>query len=419
MNRNMRYKTTLLLVVVITLTGCTGSDRRPKVENREVLPIATDPVYESKPKPTINVYIENSASMYGYVGDNKTDFKASIYNYLSDIKISDITDSLNLYYINSKIIPHSPDISDFIEKLNPTTFKQEGGNLGTTDISNLILAILKETQNTTLSILISDLIFSPGKGKDANQYLINQQIGIKTNIAEALKSQNLGIIVYQLSSEFKGNYYNREDIPTKINARRPFYIWIIGDKDNVAKLHAEVPMSKFKGSGIENVFTIIRGNQSIDYAIRPGTGEFSLDKKYPKSKIIKARKGHDNKVSFAVNADFSNLLLDNSYLNNINNYSVNDKDYHMTISNSPSGSHGCTNSLNFISDKIKPTNLSIKLKMNIPEWVDQINDDEGLDINANDAMGKTYGIEYLINGVYEAFTQKENFYTEIKISINN
>lgn len=416
----MRYKITLLLAGVILLSGCNRSDRRLTGGNQQgSKPVDIVRPSESKFKPIINVYIENSASMDGYVGDNKTDFKTSVYSYLSDIKISNITDSLNLYYINSNIIPHKPNLSDFIEKLSPQSFKIRGGNRGTTDISNLVDTIIKETQGTSLSILISDFIFSPGKGKDADQYLINQQIGIKTNIAEALKKRDLGIIVYQLSSEFNGAYYNREDKPTKIEGRRPFYIWIIGNKENVAKLHGEIPMSKFKGSGVENVFTIIRGNQTLDYAIRLGSGKFSLDKKNSKAKIVKTKRDHNHKITFSVNVNFSKLLLDDNYLKNTNNYLVNDKDYQLSITDSPASSHEYTNSLNFISDKIKPTNLSVKLKMNIPEWVDQMNDDEGLDINANDAMGKTYGIKYLINGVYEAFTQKENFYTEIKISINN
>ncbi|MDR1884538.1 MAG: hypothetical protein LBR26_17455 [Prevotella sp.] len=413
----MRYKIALFLIGIIIIVGC---KRVPKNGNQqEHLPVAIIPASESKSKPTINVYIENSASMDGYVGDNKTDFKTSVYSYLSDIQISDITNSLNLYYINSNIIPHRSDLSDFIEKLGPQSFRARGGNRGTTDISNMVDTIIKKTQETSLSILISDFIFSPGRGKHADQYLINQQIGIKTNIAKALKNRNLGIIVYQLSSEFKGRYYNREDRPTMINARRPFYIWIIGDKENVAKLHAEIPMSKFKGSGIENVFTIIRGNQNVDYAIRPGTGKFNLDRENSKTKIVKTKRDHNEKVTFAVDADFSELLLDGNYLKNLKNYSVSDKDYQLNITDSPANPYGYTNSLNFISDIIKSTNLSVKLKMNIPEWVEQMNDDIGLNINANDAMGKTYGIKYLINGVYEAFTKKENFYTEIKISINN
>jgi len=46
-----------------------------------------------------------------------TEFEQAVYNYLTDIKISQFTDSMNLFYVNSDVIPQGSDISDFIEKL--------------------------------------------------------------------------------------------------------------------------------------------------------------------------------------------------------------------------------------------------------------------------------------------------------------
>ncbi|MDR1403054.1 MAG: hypothetical protein LBJ60_05050 [Tannerellaceae bacterium] len=410
----MKYRMMLLLAGMMALTGCDG---RPKTENRRAGQLAG---VVSKPdsKPAVHVYIENSGSMDGYAGRDKTDFKTSVYTYLSDIKIADVTDSLNLFYINGEIIPHSPDVSDFIEKLNPATFRLRGGDRGATNISRLIHTLLQETLENKTAILVSDFIFSPGKGKNAEAYLINQQIGIKMNMAEALKTRDLAVIVYQLSSEFNGTYYNREDRPTLIDGRRPFYIWIMGDAKQVGELRKKIPVSSFKGSGVEHTFTMVRGNQTVDYAIRPGTGKFSLDRQSPKNKITHAGKDHRGKLSFAVNVNFSALLLDDDYLKNPDNYELSDKDYQLHITDAPGGAHGYTHSLNFSSQQIKPSRLSVKLKTGVPQWVEQINDEEGLDIHAEGAMGKTYGISYLINGIYEAFTLKQDFYTEIKISIN-
>jgi hypothetical protein len=60
-------------------------------------------MHVGNPKPVVNVYMENSGSMFGYV-DGLTEFEASVYSYLSDIANTS-TDSLNLFYINSRIIP--------------------------------------------------------------------------------------------------------------------------------------------------------------------------------------------------------------------------------------------------------------------------------------------------------------------------
>lgn len=97
-------------------------------------------------KPIVNVYLENSGSMFGYV-NGLTEFEESVYSYLSDICLSGI-DSLNLYYINNRIIPqqsnlgHSARIKDFIEKLSPNHFVSAGGSLGVTDIAEMMTSIL-------------------------------------------------------------------------------------------------------------------------------------------------------------------------------------------------------------------------------------------------------------------------------------
>ncbi|GBU08788.1 hypothetical protein AwDysgo_21190 [Bacteroidales bacterium] len=412
----MEYKITLILIGILIFGGC---NRSP--QNRTTQGEKPDKITETElsNNSIVNVYVENSGSMNGYVNGN-TKFKEAVYNYLTDIKISGLTEEINLYYINSQAIKITNEIEDFINKLNPASFKNAGGNLGASDISDVLKTILSKTTDELVSVMISDCIFSPGKQKDADQYLINQQIGIKANVAEYLKTNsNVAICVYQLSSQFDGYYYNRHDARLKINATRPFYIWLIGNKENVSALLAKIPMSKFKGSGIENTFTLTQANQKVDYAIRPGTGKFKLDKLNSKTNLVNFKKGHNGNASFSVNVNFSNLLVDSEYLKNASNYILNDKDYQLNITDAPANSLAYTHSLNFTTEKVKPSNLSIKLRMSVPEWVEEMNDNEGLDINKDEAMNKTYGIKYLVNGIYEAFTQHSDFYSEIKISINN
>jgi hypothetical protein len=86
----------------------------------------------------------------------------------------------------------------------------------------------------------------------------------------------------------------------------------------------------------------------------------------------------------------------------------------LTISKSISNIFGYTHQLNFESGSVHKGLISVKLKTQIPPWVEDINDDDG----ATPVKGKTYGIKYQIHGVYEAFTITNNYYTEIKIKIN-
>ena len=409
----------LLIATLYFLMACTGG-RRPKDKIGTGAESPIDTIQISSPadriKPVVNVYIENSGSMDGYV-KGVTEFEISIYSYLSDIKIAEIADSLNLFYINSKTIPQGSDIEDFIQKLEPSTFKQKGGDRGRSDIANVIKDVLLQTKENDISILVTDGIFSPGKGINASEYLANQQIGIKTQIADFLKREkNAAVIVYQLSSKFNGIYYNKRDAKIPLTAQRPFYLWIIGSSQHLVDLDRALPKSKFKGSGVQNVFSITSGSRQVKYAINPSIGRFKKSKTNTRTTIENLEKdSRTGKVKFAVNVDFSGLLLDETYLLNADNYENNSK-YKLEIKPSVSVNKNYTHTLNFTSDKIYKGPVSVKLKMKRPDWVDEVNDDDG----STAAEGKTYGIKYQIDGVFEAFIfdDKNKYYTEIKININ-
>jgi len=93
-----RMKKLLLCVLAIAFAisyGCNGNKRPPKPDPIDKETIDTTP----RVRPNVNVYVENSGSMDGYV-KGATEFENIIYSYLSDIKISGLADSLNLFYIN-------------------------------------------------------------------------------------------------------------------------------------------------------------------------------------------------------------------------------------------------------------------------------------------------------------------------------
>ncbi len=412
----MKKVSIILFSIALFLAAC-GNNKKSGKGTASPMVTPSEPVTESTTKPVINVYVENSGSMNGYV-KGVTEFEQAVYNYLTDIKISGISDSLNLFYINSEVIPQGSDIEDFILKLEPQSFQKKGGDLGTSDIANVLKSVLSETQENEIAILVTDGIFSPGKGKSASQYLINQQIGIKNSMAEYLKLYpNTAVILYKLSSQFDGFYYNHEDSKTYIKSQRPYFIWLIGPVEHLDNLRTTVPDSKFKGSGVQNSFSIIMGDKETNYAVKMGSGKFKLDKKSPKNTIKKLKKdtrGKKNSARFSVNVDLSGLLLDESYINDNANYDLSSKDFNFSISEAVSNSFGYTHQLNFSSQNVHKGEVSVKLKNQIPQWVEQVNDDDG----SRPLMGKTYGLKYQIHGIYEAYTFYNDFYTEIKIYIN-
>ncbi len=415
-SNDMKKNLIVLFSALLFLSACgNGGKRRnndPPTEN----PVNTT-IKEPEIKPIVNVYIENSGSMDGYVQGGVTEFEDAIHNYLVDMKLSKITDSLNLFYINSEIIPQGSDVSAFIKDLTPASFKAKGGNRGSTDIADVFKSVLSETDQNGISIMVTDGIFSPGSGVAADPYLDLQQTEIKNTMGEYLELYpNTALLMYQLSSRFNGFYYNHEDKPTWINTQRPYYIWVIGDVKHINNLRNKVPDSKFKGGGVQNLFSITSGNKNIDYAVKMGSGNFGLDKKSPKNTLVNLKrdtKGKQNKVRFSINANLSGFLLSDSYLLDVSNYDPSNNNYTLAINKASSNNHGYTHSLDLSSDNVHKGRVSIKLKSHIPQWVEDINDDDG----AEHVEGKTYGIKHQVHGIYEAFTFTDNYYTEIIINI--
>lgn len=412
-------KTYIISGLLCTLTilfslCCSQSGKRDKVS--PVAPplsdIITVPV--STTRPIINVYIENSGSMNGYV-NGVTEFDQTIYNYLVDIKNSDLTNNLNLFHINSKIYPQDNNIEKYIASLNPSSFI---GDKGTTDVANILKLILNKTDNQTVSVFISDCIFSPGKYKNADEYLINQQIKIKNDVIEHLrKFPQTAFTTYRCLAKFKGSYFDKNDSRIAIEDTRPFFIWLIGNQEYIASILNKIPDNKFIGHGVQNKLSFAKGKE-VEYAIQPNSGFFKLDKKNPKTNIQNLRIDNKTKKAyFNVQVQLNDFLLPTNYLLNADNYKINDNNFSLRISVAPKNPFGYTQLLKFSTNHPKQTMISVELKRKIPEWVELINDNQGIEIN-KETMDKTYGIKYLIQGIHDAYTFDNDSYTKIQININ-
>jgi hypothetical protein len=388
--------------------------------------VALTPV--STTKPTVNVYIENSGSMAGYMS-GYSGFKDAVGNYLTDISSSNVAKDLNLFFINKSAQLVGYDVNTYLTKLTTSC------NAATSDIAQIFQNVLSQTDNNAVSVFITDGIFSPEKGKDAAQYLKQQQMNIKSAVAKYLDSfPATAIVVYQLSSKFDGYYYNSNNTKKKISEPRPYYIWVIGNIQHITLLKLGIPESSFKGSGIQHSFTQIPSLQQEipDYAIlnSPKFGSFERNKKSPKTSIynIERAKSGEHKGDFmiTVGMDVSlfKLLLGEEFLLNTNSYNrliekaTNDTIWFGEMNIFPNTTSGTKHTHNlqmlFKQDtKIPSDTLIVALINRMPQWVSDVNDDDGL----TPVTDKTFGIKYLVEGVYEAYRMRGNVYATMKFNL--
>ena len=126
--------------------------------------------------------------------------------------------------------------------------------------------------------------------------------------------------------------------------------------------------------------------------------------------------GNSNKFTMQLGVDFSDLLVEDSYLTNVNNYQLSNHNYNLTsiqrrlIGNS-------THVLYLETKKpVNQTELIISLKNQaIPDWISNLNNEDCNRIFSD--LDKTYGIEKIIDGIYNGY-KSDNDYAKMTININ-
>ena len=363
----------------------------------------------------IRIYVENSGSMYGYVGaGDGSDFRKTVFNYLTDIKISNLFDSLSLYFVNSMVIPKGSSVDDFVDKLKPTVFEVAGGNGGATDIVEIIKKVYPK--DGQISVLISDCIISPGKGHNASEYLVNQQTGIKGFLALNKYLPNTGVVIYRMLGSFNEYYYDTVDNKKRYTGTRPYYIWVMGDIQHLKKMrNVTEPKMKTKPA---QMCVITMGDPKLKYNIVPAGGKYQISQtdKFTVERLKKMRTAQGERAIIKLNADFSKMLQDESFLTDVSNYEVSDKRFRVdNVIKENDNKFTITISTNQVIGR--GTTIYVRLMNKLPQWVNKCSDKDGGFPDPSAKLQTTYGLSYLIGGVYDAYTFNGDNLAEMKITI--
>lgn len=405
----MKRSFMVFLSVVLFLTSC--NNQRKNEETTSSTPIPVTPI-----KPIVNVYLENSGSMFGYISTGN-DFDRSISSLLTNIIVSGYSDSINLFYINNRTFRQNVDISTFIRRTNLHNSQTWLGNLGRTDMCALLDTVISTVNDSSISVFVSDCIFSPGKNVDASRFIGTEKDCITLNTNNKLKTKNLAFVVFRLISQFKGNYYDCHDNYQYINSERPYFIWIIGEKENIKLYKRKITNERIEGQ-LQDSYTIFKSEDKPSYAVQmnPKIGKFS---RFNSSTVTNTQKDRNSgKFMFSVAVDFSSLLVNDLYLTTPKNYKINNPNYSIEIIKKQMGENTHLIKVSTKATIISPTKLTIQLLNIIPNWIGDFSDDTCADINDLGMMQKTYGLKHIVQGIYAAYNYEDDKLFEISININ-
>lgn len=381
-----------VLIVIVAFVMCSGKNKI-KLEWQKV-----ESSVNTNDSIDLRVYVENSGSMDAYMcaGSN---LKDAVFDYISDLK--KFSNNCSLFYINSKEIPYRGDLQSFIKDLTPQEFAKAGGNRANTDLRQIFQTIMQNHEENSVTVFISDCILDIPQS--ATAFFGNCQVSMKNTFNEALaKNPNLGVEIMKLDSKFDGYWYCGQNSKLLSDVKRPYYIWVIGNKDKLAVLNKKVPVDDIIG-GIKE-YCAFAGKRPIPFDIDKDTYVIN----------------HTGKIEIQLLADLTHSLQSELIIKNIGQYkssnpgntSINSVE---KITNPSSKYSHVIN----ISVSNPETIKSETITFNYPylaSWVETSNDSTGTDIEKN--MDKTTGILYLIKGVAEAYKSSTDFGT-ISFNLKN
>ena len=373
--------------------------------------------------PHVNIYIENSGSMDGYVNGN-TQYKASLSDLLVQLRGVYDPNKIDPFFINSAIYKSEiKDVKNFISELNPKNKNYKIGNTSTSELNETLKLILSTTDDKSISLFFSDFIYSLDKNQNTISGLGIGKSLTKDAFLQRLNKTDFSTLILKFESDFDGFYYSSHNKPSYYKGQRPFYIWILGNPKLINDFISKIKINELQG--FQNSYFISNTSENnIQYSIIQSNndiGTYKISREKGESLQLDNVKSDNGKFKFTVAVDY-NKLPDANFGLDANNYKVigdfkilDIKVINQTILNDnfkptvvkkikeSTATHLIT------LESTKPNfdkELSLQLTNQIPKWVFATNTNS--DDNVATIQGKTFGFKYLIEGVNEAYSLKNN-----------
>ncbi|MGL6179999.1 MAG: hypothetical protein ACRC13_12470 [Tannerellaceae bacterium] len=413
----------LIVMLGASFTQCSDSPKSRRENTSTTIDIEDD---ISKPiSPSTSelqkyiIYLENSGSMFGYVATGGTNFVKVVSDMASLSKMSN--KSREYFLINARTTSLGTDITKFNNTLSPMGMNQ--GDPKDSDLNKMISEVMGKANDSTITVLITDAIYSLSNAKKEliENHLITKGNLTKTEFYKTLCENNLQTVVLKMNSQFKGKYYPAVGKPVVIDQQRPYYIWLFGPAEQISKYFSNEYLENLPGYENMSRFITLDTSTKNNYEIVSYNyaGEFKyIPKKANKEIEFKSKDRHNN-FQISIAADFSKIPFPQQFFLDSQNYEI-DSNYEIidivpasTFNKSP---EWATHLITIKAIGSPLGKVSLKLLSKTDNWVSSSSNTD--DTNVDESS--TFGLEYLINGISNAYQEKQNskYLTNIIINIS-
>ena len=416
------------LLAIFLLFGCGGTTPVPKAPPKQV---------DSPPLTVnaVNIYLENSASMDGYLPKGEdSNFRRAI-SRLSVMLLNHYEGKVSVKFINNKIdeidslsrekidlknlardLPRLWDMGAELRRKNPAA--------ADTELHKIYEEILSRTDDQTISILFSDCIPSAGGGGVLAALAIQRDLTLAT-FNNILRRGEFTTTILKMTSHFNGRYfpYTGDRNVFTVNMERPYYLVIVANRHIMNDFNGKSGLNLEALDGYSDKYVLSSEEPTgIYYTALMATGmegRFRQGREYNNRTINYVRgitgvePPRNGTLSFSVAVDFSRLPVGNDYLLNPDNYVVTTNNFDIEdikpigaidikpVDKAKIDVDRLTHVIRLRAKTRAANNVDFALKKQMPEWIEVFNSED--DTRRENLINKTFGLKYWVEGIAKSY----------------
>ena len=371
---------------------------------------------------SLTIYFERSGSMVPY--DQRGgggQLKKAVNDLINHFPA---TSKVEINIVNDGIYPYQHTVDEFLKDRDIYQSTAGIGDASYTDFQLIFNKILEAQKPGNVSVLVSDLIYSPRDTHGVSlDKIFNEENSLATRVFARYKGKS--VVVQQMMGDYSGNYYPYNGQPFNYTGKRPFYLVIIADSDVMDQLAQD---SRYRGvldaPTVTNSYRFNQGASEVECRVLPewenNAGRFRV--RHGDGIVLTKCQGdrETGKLCFSMAVNLGGLLKDDALLTNADNYEVQSIDGYtlsiqpidpsMVTANNKEYLDGMTHLMTLLGDFKSPRDeVHISLRNELPQWVRQSSCNSDTSTGGSFAT-TTLGLEQLLGGMFDAMRGSNNLF---------
>lgn len=372
---------------------------------------------------SLTIYFERSGSMVPY--DNAGD-RGQLKKAVNDIINRFPGREVKINIVNDGIYPYQGTVDDFLKDRNIYASTAGMGNPAYTDFQQIFNAILKAQNATNVSIVVTDLIYSPADAGDVSiTKILNEENSLATRIFRQYNGKS--VLVHQLMGDYNGKYYPYDNRPVDYHGMRPFYLLVIADTPVMDRMAAQPDYAELmRPSAVRNSYRFNQAEAGVEWCVVPdwkdNAGRFRVDH-HDAGRLVKCEGDKTTGVlCLTLAARLDGLQKEEAFLADAANYRLQSMSGFalrvtpitpdMITGNNKAYLEGKTHLLTLTGKMNGPRDeVEISLPNTFPDWIERSTSTDDTQTSAEHFSTTTLGLKEFLSGIASAFGSGGNYTT--------